>query len=1025
MCGNRFRLRVFPALVLGGMWLALSNTIFATDPVPKPQTAVAAATVSAAGSKALVPNDQAPLPPIEEAKQMKVPAGFNVSLFAGEPDVAQPIAFTTDDRGRLWVGECYSYPVWKPQGNDRVLCFDDPHDTDHFETRKIVWDKGNYLTGVEIGFGGMWVCCAPKILFVPLNKDGDKPSGPPETTLDGWSHTGVHNVVNCLVWGPDGWLYGCNGNSAPSRVGPPGTPESEKTPMSSGVWRYHPTKHVFEVVAHGMVNPWGLDYDDYGQWFATNCVLAHLWHIVPGAHFPRTRDAGEDPYTYEYIEATSDHLHWGGGDWTTSRGGKGIHSEAGGGHAHAGAMVYLADNWPEEYRGSIFMCNIHGNRVNNDLLKRQGSGYVGRHGKDFLLSADPWFRGLNLKYGPDGAVYLSDWCDSGECHNFIKIDRSNGRIYKIAYGTPTPPPADLDLSKLSDLELVKLQTHPNDWYVRHARRILQERAAAGRDMSEVHRALLAMFTVETTAPHKLRALWALHVTGGDSQEFLLRQLHHESEYVRGWAVQFLLEDKNPNAAVQAELAQLAEYEASPFVRLNLASGLQRMPFGERWSIAGSLAAHAEDAEDHNLPLMLWYGVEPAAAADPERGLELAAKCRISKVRRFIARRIGDAALIVKALAAIDNTKAPGAKVPDAAVQYDLLAGLHDALRGRRHEPLPAGWPEVYAKLSQSPQATVRAEADVLALVFGDAGAAESLRRVAANPVADATRRQEAVSALVEVRAPDLAGLLQKLVGEPAMRARALQGLAVYDDPQTPAVILRAYSHLDAADKHDAVETLASRPAYAIALLDAVENHQIPAADISVFTARQLRQFKNRKISDKLAKVWGNLRESSADKKEQMDHYTSILTKDFLKHADISHGRLLFSHTCMQCHTLYGVGGKIGPDLTGSNRDHVDYVLQKVIDPSAAVPKEYQMQVIQLKDGRLINGIVREQTAHSVVVQTDTQRLVLAAEDIEEMKPSKMSMMPERQFDKLAPEEIRDLLGYLATHSQVPLPAEPK
>ena len=108
-------------------------------------------------------------------------------------------------------------------------------------------------------------------------------------------------------------------------------------------------------------------------------------------------------------------------------------------------------------------------------------------------------------------------------------------------------------------------------------------------MSEVHRALSEMFTAETTAPHKLRALWALHVTGGDSTEFLIQQLHHESEYVRGWAVQFLLEDKNPSAAVQAELAQLVEYEASPFVRLNLASGLQRMPLGERWAVAGGLA----------------------------------------------------------------------------------------------------------------------------------------------------------------------------------------------------------------------------------------------------------------------------------------------------------------------------------------------------------------------------------------------------------------------------------------------------
>lgn len=977
------------------------------------------------GPYSQVPNDQAPLAPLAEAAQMRVPAGFHVSLFAGEPDVAQPIAMTTDDRGRVWVGECFSYPIWAPDGNDTVLRFDDPHDTGHFTSRTVVWDRANNLTGVEIGFGGMWLCCAPHLLFVPIDEQTGKPSGPPKIVLDGWSVKGMHNIVNGLIWGPDGWLYGMNGNGAPSRVGPPGMPESQRTPISSGIWRYHPTKHIFEVVAHGLVNPWGLDYDDYGQFFATNCVLAHLWHVIPGAHFPRLRDDGEDPDTYEFIQATSDHLHWGGGDWTTSRGGKGIHSEAGGGHAHAGAMVYLADNWPEQYRGSIFMCNLHGNRVNNDLLVRRGSGYVGKHGKDFLFSSDPWFRGLNLKYGPDGAVYVNDWCDSGECHNKVKVDRTNGRIYKVAYGTPTAPPADLDLAKLGDLELVKLQASSNDWYVRHARRLLQERFAAGRDMSEAQRALLAMFAADAWVPHKLRALWALHVIAGDSQQFLIEQLHHESEYVRGWAVQFLLEDKNPDATVQLMLAQLAAHEPSPFVRLNLASGLQRMPLAERWPIATNLGAHADDAADHNLPLMLWYGIEPAAAADPVRGLEFAENCQIPIVRRFVARRIGDAALVVKSLAAVIDRKttdaASNTAASNAAVEFDLLAGLHDALRGRRHEPLPTGWPAVYAKLSQSTVPGVRAEADALASVFDDPAALAALKRVASDSSADVAKRQDALSALIEVHAPDLAGLLQRLLAEPAMRARALQGLAGYDDPQSAKLIVQIYPQLDPVEKQDAIETLSSRQAYAIVLLGAVENHQIPVGDISVFTARQLRQFKDRAISDELAKVWGTLRESPADKQQQMAHYKAMLTPEFLKHADVSHGRLIFSHTCAQCHTLYGVGGKIGPDLTGSNRDHVDYVLQKVIDPSAAVPKQYQMQIIQLQDGRLINGIIRERTAKSLVVQTDTHEVILATQDIDEMKPSKMSMMPERQFDKLKPEEIRDLLGYLATHTQVPLP----
>ena len=249
-----------------------------------------------------------------------------------------------------------------------------------------------------------------------------------------------------------------------------------------------------------------------------------------------------------------------------------------------------------------------------------GSGYVGRHGKDFLLAGDAWFRGLDLKYGPDGGVYLSDWCDTGECHNVAQTDRGSGRMYKIVYGEPKPIPADLDLAKLSDAELVKLQLHKNDWYVRHARRILQERAAAGRDMTAVHAALAAMFDREESVPRKLRAFWALHVTDGTTTDFLVAQLRHESEYVRAWAIQFLVEDKHPSDAARSEFARLAKDDPSAFVRLYLASALQRMPPRERWPIAAGLLAHDEDVADHDLPLMIWYGIEPAVAEEPDRWL---------------------------------------------------------------------------------------------------------------------------------------------------------------------------------------------------------------------------------------------------------------------------------------------------------------------------------------------------------------------------------------------------------------------
>ncbi len=208
-----------------------------------------------------------------------------------------------------------------------------------------------------------------------------------------------------LKWGPDGWLWGCNGILSNSRVGKPGTPENQRVAINCGVWRYHPTRAVFEAVAHGTTNPWGLDFDDLGEAFITNCVIPHLFHVVPGAHFQRM--FGEDlaPNRYALMETCADHIHWAGGLWTDSREGKGKHGEAGGGHAHVGAMIYLGDNWPDRYRNDVFTCNIHGKRINRDRLERRGSGYVARHEPDFLMANDTWFRGLELKYGPDGAVY--------------------------------------------------------------------------------------------------------------------------------------------------------------------------------------------------------------------------------------------------------------------------------------------------------------------------------------------------------------------------------------------------------------------------------------------------------------------------------------------------------------------------------------------------------------------------------------------------------------------------------------------
>ncbi len=209
------------------------------------------------------------LPPEKAAAAMTVPEGFVVKLFAGEPDVRQPIAFCLDDRGRLWVAEAYSYPVRRPdkEAKDRILIFEDTDGDGKFDKRTVFMEGLNLVSGLEIGFGGVWIGAAPYLMFVPIKPGEDKPAGKPRILLDGWHYEDTHETLNAFCWGPDGWLYGCHGVFTHSRVGKPGTPDKDRVPLNAGVWRYHPTKHVFEVFAHGTSNPWGLDFDVHGQAF--------------------------------------------------------------------------------------------------------------------------------------------------------------------------------------------------------------------------------------------------------------------------------------------------------------------------------------------------------------------------------------------------------------------------------------------------------------------------------------------------------------------------------------------------------------------------------------------------------------------------------------------------------------------------------------------------------------------------------------------------------------------------------------
>jgi len=964
----------------------------------------------------------APLTGPEALRRIKVPAGFSVKLFAAEPDVVQPIAMTIDHKGRLWVVENYSYPIWLggPRGKDRVLIFEDADNDGRFDRRTVFYDKGTNFTGIELGFGGVWVCATPNLLFIPDRDGDDRPDGEPVVKLDGWDPKAQHNMFNGLRWGPDGWLWGCNGIMSNSRVGKPGTPDPNRVAINCGVWRYHPTREVFEAVAHGTTNPWGLDFDDLGEAFITNCVIPHLFHVVPGAHFQRMYGEDLAPHRYALMETCADHLHWAGGLWTDSREGKGKHGEAGGGHAHVGAMIYLGDNWPETYRNQVFTCNIHGKRINCDRLERNGSSYVARHEPDFLMANDPWFRGLELKYGPDGAVYLTDWYDTGECHeaDADNAHRENGRIYKIVHGTPRS--VKVDLASLDNEALARLQLHPNDWYVRTARRLLQERAAAGHDLSQAKRALGAVRATNADVTRQLRAVWALYVIGGLDEKAAEALLDHSSEHVRAWGVRLLSDKGPPAAATVARFAALARTDPSQKVRLSLASAVQRLPLKERWSIAEPLASHMEDALDRVLPLMIWYGIEPLVPADQKRAVALAAGCQIPIVRRYVARR----AVAADPTAGLVTVVAAFKTLNDAACG-DMLKGAHDGLRGRKHVERPEGWAEAFAELVSRPNLAVVEQSLLLGLDLEEPKAASVLLGVVADRATPVAMRLQALSALVERRVPSLADDLHGLVDDRAVRGPVLRALAAYDQPTTPEIVLSGYGRYTESERADAVATLAARPAWALALLEAVERGRVPRRDVTVSIARQLQSFTDPRIRPRLEAVWGKVQPLSKTKSAVITKYKSVLAADGEPPADASRGRSVFNRTCLSCHRLYDAGGDIAPELTGSDRANPDYILENVLDPSAAVSRDYTLTNVATADGRLIAGIIREQTETSLVIQTANERIIVPREDVEAIKPSSTSMMPEGLLEQLSPREVRDLFAYLASTSQVPLPPEGK
>lgn len=950
------------------------------------------------------------LTPEEAVKSMTLTDGFKANVWAAEPMMTQPMAFCWDDRGRLWIAENKDYESrgegFSNSGKSRILILEDTDHDGKADSRKVFLEGIAFPAAIAVGFDGLFLGAPPNLMYIPdRNKDDKADMNDIEIRLTGWGIRDRHETLNSLHWGPDGWLYGCQGFATPSKIKlakgtgrvyrhndpfPKDILEGEGVEINGGVWRYHPVKDKFEVVAHGFSNPWGIDYDAKGQMFISACVIPHLWHVIPGGLYHRQGGQHYNPYAYNDIKTIADHRHRS---------------------AHGGLRVYLSDAFPTSQYGRLFMANIHEHAVLSDVIERKGSGFTARHGEDFAMANNAQWVGFSMEVGPDGALYVLDWHDADICGADV-LNQETGRIFRIS---PEKSLAEnfegrySDLTKLTDAQLVELQSKKSNWHASRARVILQGRAAAGKLQKDTHERLRSLFDKHADGDLRLRAMWSLHVTGGFNESQLLKVLSDKDEYVRAWAIQLICENNSPSATAIQEFNRMAVKDPSPVVRLYLASALQRINFEQRWSIAQALLTHGEDAQDHNLPKMIWYGVEPLVADNAARALALTSKSQIPMVTRYIARRSVDANAIETLITHLEEAESPAV----------LLEGMLDGLEGRKDIITPKNWQSVYGNLRSSRDEKVKRLALAIAQQFGDTEAAQEFLATVRDNGVPVEQRVKALHALARKQRVELVQELPSLYNDPKLRIEGIRATAEYDVNDLGKLLIEKYPQFNAAEKLEVVQTLASRPGYGWMLTNALRNNVIPKSDVPVYAARQLL----RVVGSGFLEVWGApLDELSNDQNASYARYKKLLTNEAIANGNTVNGRLIFSRTCGPCHKMYNEGGTLGPDITGSNRTNVDYVLSNVLNPSGEIQDDYKMVVITSTDGRTyVGNVVAENERQLSLRVVGQDAIVINKSDIQSRETTDSSMMPQGLFDALTDKEVLDLVSYLRTSAQVKLP----
>lgn len=1044
-------IRLLPAAVLPVLLMLVALPLTAAD-VPQGQAGNAEVekVMREFKGKGQIGDGTDPLSPDDAMKHFQLDEGLQLDLVAAEPAVMQPLYMSFDAKGRMLVLQYRQYPfpaglkivrydqylravfddVPRPPphgvpGQDRVTVFEDTNGDGIYDAPRDVITGLNIATAALTGHGGIWVTNPPYLLFYPDANGDDIPDGDPQVRLRGFGLEDTHAVANSLAWGPDGWLYGAMGSTTTANI----SSNTTKNVHFEGqcIWRYNPETDIFEVYAEGGGNTFSLEIDSVGRVFSgTNHGNTRGMYYPQGSygeknfgkHGPLT-----NPYAFGYIQHM---VHQGDADRFPQT-----------------FVFYEGGALPERFNGAIIAANALHHRVWGSKVSRDGSTYQTVDMPNLCKTDDTWFRPVDVKVGPDGAVYLADWYDSRLSHVDPRDTwhKTSGRIYRLSSKGSKPEPFT-DLTALSDAELIGRFTHPNKWQQQTSVRVLTERLR-----KEAPAATLTALRnlLSQNQPGALQALWTLSTSHQMQEPELAGLLVHPNEHVRRWTVRILGDGRAVSAETAQLLAARAAVEPDIQVRSQLASSAKRFDTPVALPILTALIQHSEDLQDKHLPLQIWWGLEGHCGThviehDPQVGVPLQPASQTSPRDQVLAwlknpelwtKPIFEQVLASRlmrrfALEGIQEQKQSPQNAPALAVCEQLLqlapaasrpllmSGFLEAYQGREISALPQGLKNSIQEYQKS-----LGESDlVLGVRLGDEKAINNALQVIRDEKIDLATRLTLIQTFGDIDIPKSVPALQALLSSPSsgIKKAALQALMRYTDKGIATQICTRFQSTlpnEHGLREAAYRVLASRATWAGQLLSEIEEHRLPVAAIPPDIVQQLRLHPDELLQKRINHLWGQTRETSAEKTAEMERIRKLIRNQPLSDEMKAQGKQLFTKHCATCHTLFAEGGQVGPNLTGYERSNLDFMLLAMVDPSAGIREEFTQFQIATEDGRILTGLIVDQTPSAITLRgANNQTTVIPREEIDILQAMKISLMPEGLLKPLSDQEIGALFQYL-------------